>query len=239
MLDTIDSTSSELLRRAASTDIHRHLLAAQRQTAGRGRHGRRWYALAGGSLTFSLGWRFEHGAERLGGLSLAIGVALARALDALGYRGIELKWPNDLMHGGRKLGGVLVESTGSARGPTRAVVGVGLNVRIPASMHRQVAAPISDLASIDNVARLDRNVLLGRLAAALATSLARYSAEGFAAFHAEWDELDALRNQPVEVLLPDGRVLCGVAAGVDGDGALLVERSGQRVRCLSGEVSVR
>jgi BirA family biotin operon repressor/biotin-[acetyl-CoA-carboxylase] ligase len=96
--DQVDSTSSELLRRAARRDIHGALLAAEWQTAGRGRRGRVWTAVAGGSLTFSLGWRFEQGAGFVAGLSLAVGVAVVRALEAEGLAGVELKWPNDLVH---------------------------------------------------------------------------------------------------------------------------------------------
>lgn len=237
--DTVDSTNSELLRRAGGADIHRHLLVAEWQTAGRGRRGRGWSAVAGGSLTFSLGWRFEQGAERLGGLSLAIGVVLAHALDASGYRGIELKWPNDLVHRGRKLGGILIESSGDALGPIRAVIGVGLNARLPAEIHREVGVPITDLTSIAETKAIDRNDLLARLAADLAIALESYSTEGFAAFRSQWLKRDALRDQHVQVLLPDGSTILGVAAGVDADGALLVERSGRRLRFVNGEVSVR
>ena len=96
--DQVDSTSSELLRRASRRDIHGALLAAEWQTAGRGRRGRVWTAVAGGSLTFSLGWRFEQGAGFVAGLSLAVGVAVVRALEAEGLPGVELKWPNDLVY---------------------------------------------------------------------------------------------------------------------------------------------
>ena len=95
-VDQIDSTSSELMRRAQRRDIHGMALAAEWQTAGRGRRGRAWTAIAGGSLTFSLGWRFEQGAGFLAGLSLAVGVAVVRALEAEGLQGVALKWPNDL-----------------------------------------------------------------------------------------------------------------------------------------------
>ena len=238
--DTADSTNSELLRRTAGgDDIHRRLLAAERQTAGRGRRGRGWLAVAGGSLTFSLGWRFEQHAGHLGGLPLAVGVALVRALDASGYRGIGLKWPNDLVHRWRKLGGILVESLGDAAGPTRTVVGVGLNVRIPASMREEIAAPVTDLGSIGGTAVADRNVLLARIAVALSQALQLYSDEGLAAFRAHWEQSDVLRGQPVQVLLPDGATVRGVAVGVDADGALLVERGGRRLRFANGEASVR
>ena len=116
--DQIDSTSTELLRRAPRRDIHGAVLAAEWQTAGRGRRGRPWTAVAGGSLTFSIGWRFEQGAGFLAGLSLAVGVAVARALEKEGFEGIELKWPNDLVFRHHKLGGILIEVNGDALGPS-------------------------------------------------------------------------------------------------------------------------
>ena len=131
VIDQVDSTSSELLRRASRRDIHGALLAAEWQTAGRGRRGRVWTAVAGGSLTFSLGWRFEQGAGFVAGLSLAVGVAVVRALEAEGLPGVELKWPNDLVYRHLKVGGILVELNGDALGPSTVVVGVGLNVRLP------------------------------------------------------------------------------------------------------------
>ena len=114
VVDEIASTSTELLRRAQRKDIHATVLAAEWQTAGRGRRGRKWTAVAGGSLTFSLGWRFDQGAGYLAGLSLAVGVAVIRALEAEGLPGVELKWPNDLIHRHLKVGGILVELNGDA-----------------------------------------------------------------------------------------------------------------------------
>ena len=237
--DAIDSTSSELLRRAASMDIHKHLLVAELQSAGRGRRGRSWLALAGGSLSFSIGWRFEQPAARLGGLPLAVGVALARALDAAGFVGIELKWPNDLVHRWRKLGGILIEVSGDSLGPTLAVVGVGLNVRISAARRRQIGVPVTDLASISQATEVDRNAVLACMAAELAALLERYANEGFAAFRSGWRARDALRNRRVEVLVPDGGAITGVALGVDADGALIVRRGDQKLRFFNAEVSVR
>jgi BirA family transcriptional regulator, biotin operon repressor / biotin---[acetyl-CoA-carboxylase] ligase len=235
--DHIDSTNGELLRRNARTDIHGLLLAAESQTAGRGRRGRHWTSTIGGSLTFSLGWRFEQGAAYLSGLSLAVGVAIARALEASGYRGVDLKWPNDLMHGGRKLGGILIELSGEALGPSVVVVGVGINVRVSEAMRATIDQPVTDLAAISKT--IDRNTLLARLAAEIARVLQVYGRSGFAAFRTEWQRRHSLQDQPVEVLLPDGSVARGKVAGVDVDGALLVDRGGRRLRFVSGEVSLR
>ena len=235
VVDSIDSTNSELLRRAPR--VHRHLLAAELQTAGRGRRGRAWTAVVGGSLTFSLGWRFEQGAGYLSGLSLAAGVAIARALEACGCSDVELKWPNDLVYAGRKLGGILIELSGDALGPSLVVIGVGLNVRLPDAARRDIAQPVTDCATI--AGDIDRNRLLARVAAELALMLERYEREGFAAFRAEWQRRHALQRLPVEVLLPDGSVVHGTVVGVDADGALVLDRDGRRLRFVTGEVSLR
>ncbi len=176
--DCLDSTNSELARRAGHADIHRHLLAAEWQTAGRGRRGRGWTAVLGGSLTFSVGWRFLQGAGHLSALPLAVGVALARALESEGYSGVELKWPNDLIHGEAKVGGILVELSGDALGPSLAIVGVGLNIRLPASLRRGIGRPITDLATIGGGKPIDRNTLLARIIGELVPVLEEYAGVG-------------------------------------------------------------
>lgn len=237
--DSVDSTSSELLRRAARQTVDRHVLLTEWQTAGRGRRGRAWTAVAGGSLTFSLGWRFEQGAGFLAGLSLAVGVALCRALDAAGFRDIQLKWPNDLVHRHCKIGGILIEISGDALGPALAVIGVGLNVRLPPSARRDIAQPVTDLFAIDRERALDRNRLLAFILADLTALLERYAHDGFAPFVAEWQRRHALQKKPVRVLLPDGSVAAGDVVGVDASGALVLDQRGRRVRFVSGEVSLR
>jgi BirA family biotin operon repressor/biotin-[acetyl-CoA-carboxylase] ligase len=237
--DTLDSTSSELARRAGRRDIDRHLLAAEWQTAGRGRRGRGWSAVLGGSLTFSLGWRFERGAGHLSALPLAVGVALTRALEAAGIAGVQLKWPNDLIHGEAKLGGILVELSGDALGPSLAIVGVGLNVRLPAAARREIGQPVTDLASLAGGQAIDRNALLARIAAELVTVLEDYAEAGFAPLRAAWQRRHAYQKKPVRMLLPDGGTVRGAIVGVDADGALILEAGGRRLRFVSGEVSLR
>jgi BirA family biotin operon repressor/biotin-[acetyl-CoA-carboxylase] ligase len=237
--DSIDSTSSELLRRAARQSVDRHVLAAEWQTAGRGRRGRSWTAVAGGSLTFSLGWRFEQGAGFLAGLSLAVGVALCRALDKAGFGDIQLKWPNDLVHRHCKIGGILIEISGDALGPALAIIGVGLNVRLPAASRRDIAQAVTDLAAIDKDLAMDRNLLLAVVLGELVKLLETYAHDGFAPFVAEWQRRHALQKKPVRVLLPDGSVAAGDVVGVDASGALVLDQRGRRVRFISGEVSLR
>ncbi len=237
--DSIDSTSSELLRRSARASVHRRLLVAEVQTAGRGRRGRGWTSVAGGSLAFSLGWRFEQGAGFLAGLSLAVGIALARALEAEGFRDIALKWPNDLLYRHCKIGGILIELSGDALGPSLAIIGVGLNVRIPPGARRDIAQAVADLTSIDPAREIDRNRLLARIAEELISLLERYARDGFAPFMAEWQRRHALHRKAVRVLLPDGSTARGHVAGVDADGALVLDDGGRRRRFVTGEVSLR
>ena len=241
VVDQIDSTSSELLRRASRREIHGVAIAAEWQTAGRGRRGRTWTAVAGGSLTFSLGWRFEQGAGFLAGLSLAVGVAVVRALEAEGFRGIALKWPNDLVYRHLKVGGILIEVNGDALGPSTTVVGVGLNVRLPAAVRKDIPVPVTDLASMlgRGGKSVDRNVLFASLVAELAAVLERYSREGFAPFAAEWQHRHAYQGKAVTLLLPDGATVAGKVAGVDASGALVLADGPRRARFLSGEISLR
>ena len=133
----------------------------------RPRRGRRSSAAASRSR---IGWRFEQGAGFLAGLSLAVGVAVARALEAEGFRGVALKWPNDLIHRHLKIGGILIEVNGDALGPSTTVIGVGLNVRLPAAARKDIPVPVTDLASIAgrHAKPIDRNRLLARLIAELA-----------------------------------------------------------------------
>jgi BirA family biotin operon repressor/biotin-[acetyl-CoA-carboxylase] ligase len=241
IVDQIESTSTELSRRSQRRDIHGMLLAAEWQTAGRGRRGRSWTAVAGGSLTFSLGWRFEQGAGFLAGLSLAVGVAVVRALEAEGFTGIALKWPNDLIHRHHKLGGILIDLNGDALGPSTVVIGVGINVRLPASIRDELPVPVTDLTSIAarKLLPVDRNRLLARLVDELAAVLHQYATEGFAPFAAEWQHRHAYQGKMVKLLLPDGATVTGKVAGVDASGALVLADGPRRARFLSGEISLR
>jgi BirA family biotin operon repressor/biotin-[acetyl-CoA-carboxylase] ligase len=238
VVDTIDSTNSELSRRAVRHDIHRHVLAAERQTAGRGRRGRAWTTVGGGSITFSLGWRFEQGGGYLSGLTLAVGLAVARALEGMGFKGIELKWPNDLVHRRAKLGGILVELSGDALGPSLAIIGVGLNVQLPVATRRRIGQAATDLASTARRRAIDRNQVLGGILRELSVVLEAFAAQGFAPLRADWQRRHALQRKPVEVRLPDGGIARGEVVGVDAEGALVVDNRGQRLRFLSGEVSL-
>lgn len=231
VLAACDSTNTELLRRAEAGAPSGSVVVAERQSAGRGRMGRSWFAAPGASLTFSLLWRFAPGTQPHG-LSLAVGVALAETLAELGVAGLALKWPNDLLLDGRKLAGTLLELVPGA--PHAAVIGIGVNLRLPPDMPDEVRALA---AALDR--DLPRNALLARLLAGLHGVLGEFAADGFVALRQRWLARCAHREAPVRILSEFAPPLEGRCIGVDVDGALQLETAVCIQRVLSGEVSLR
>ncbi|HEX5124213.1 MAG TPA: biotin--[acetyl-CoA-carboxylase] ligase [Rhodanobacteraceae bacterium] len=231
----IDSTSSELARTADALPLPRACLA-EIQTAGRGRRGRRWQTPLAGGIALSFARRFDGGMASLSGLSLVAGIAVLRALADVRIDGAALKWPNDIVANGKKLGGILVELGGDALGPCRAIVGIGLNVRIGASEGALIDQPWTDLASLGTTP--SRNLVAGRMLARLAEVLDMFAPAGFAAFEAEYARHDALRGRDVIVASGNER-WTALADGVTSRGALRVVRDGRAIEVDSGEVSVR
>lgn len=239
---SIDSTNSELLRRQAPRDGVAVLLA-ERQTGGRGRRGRDWASPLAANLYLSLARSFDGGLARLGGLSLVAGVAAAEALHALGLGAVRLKWPNDLVivEGGRlrKLGGLLVEGSGEHAGPVRAVIGLGVNVRMPAAHGRAIDQPWIDLAAMAGDALPSRNAVAAALLAALLPALEQFDRDGLPAFLPRHAGLDALAGRDIVLHGGDGDRI-GTALGLAQDGALRVRLADGRVQAFhAGEVSVR
>jgi BirA family biotin operon repressor/biotin-[acetyl-CoA-carboxylase] ligase len=220
------------------------LLFAELQTAGRGRRGRAWLAPFGAGLTFSIGWSFADMPADLSALSLAMGVCVARALRASGAAGVMLKWPNDIVFRHRKLGGLLAQLRAEAGGPAYVVIGLGLNLHLPAETRSALAqdasaTPVTDLAEACAGRILPgRNELAARVSAEMLDGLAVFGRTGFATFAQDWSTFDSLRDAPIDVLRHDGRV-AGIARGADADGALLVETAGVIERLHAGEVSLR
>jgi BirA family biotin operon repressor/biotin-[acetyl-CoA-carboxylase] ligase len=236
--DSLDSTNTRLLQRAAQGARSGYALAAEIQTAGRGRRGRVWHSGPGHTLTFSLLRHFSQGARELAGLSLAVGVGLARALREAGAREARLKWPNDVVLPAGKLAGILIEMQGDVLGPSVAVIGVGVNVRADARVQAAVGQPVADLEAATGGV-VDRNALLAGLLREMTTVIDLFAREGFAALRGEWQDLHAQQDRPVQLLMPDGQVIAGIARGVADDGALLLETAEGLRRQHSGEVSLR
>lgn len=242
ILDEVDSTNTLLLRRAQAGAPHASVIAAEWQRAGRGRLNRRWHAGIGGGLTFSVLWRFSQGASVLSGLSLAVGVALLRALEAFGVSGAGLKWPNDVLWHGRKIAGILIEMQGEAFGPSAVVIGAGVNVRLSPVLNAridQAAADIETIVGAGDPGIVDRNQLLALLLNELNQVLLEFERSGFPPFRDDWQRRHVHQDRPIRVTLPGGGSECGLARGVNGDGALLLETA-RGVRSFhSGDVSVR
>ena len=238
---SIDSTNSELLRREVPAR-GAVVLLAERQTGGRGRRGRVWASPLAAHLYLSLSRQFGGGLARLGGLSLVAGIATVEALREQGYKGVGLKWPNDVVVPGadglRKLGGLLVEGGGEHAGPVRAVIGLGLNVRMPAAAATAIDQPWCDLASLASAAP-SRNAIATAVLERLLDALEEFDRDGLAPFLPRYAVFDALAGQHVRV---EGPVTnCeGSALGLAGDGALRVRLDDGSERSFhSGEVSVR
>jgi BirA family transcriptional regulator, biotin operon repressor / biotin---[acetyl-CoA-carboxylase] ligase len=240
--DHLESTNSYLMKQAAQGAPHATCVTALLQSKGRGRRGRAWQAGLGASLTFSLLWRFQCGAAALSGLSLAVGVALIRTFHSLGISQTQLKWPNDLVvqqQGQmRKLAGILIELQGDMEGPSAAVIGIGINLRLPEQVKKHIDQPAIDLAALSNQWQ-QPSELLGLLLKHLGQALSTFEQQGFTALSEEWTKHHAYQNQAVRMLLPDGRETQGTARGVAEDGILLVETAGGIQRFSSGEISLR
>ena len=250
------STNDDLLARirlaaaSGATVFAPCLLVADRQRAGRGRHGRRWHATPDASLTFSIAWASPR--SDLSGLSLAVGCALAEAIDPRGRpQRIGLKWPNDLWlvdsasasaddvgpprdllarrPEGRKLAGILVETAPLGLGRV-AVIGVGINVRA-----QEVADAASGVASVDEIdPDATPAATLARVAPALFAALRSFDAAGFAAFADRFAARDLLRGRRIAGSGAHGEVE-GIAAGIGADGSLRIDTATGPIAVASGE----
>lgn len=237
VIDECGSTNSELVEAAPDPLGRIQVLACERQTGGRGRRGRSWLSWDEGSLTFSLRWSFEPGPHMPAGLSLVAGLAVARTLERLGGEGVQLKWPNDVLVNGQKLAGILIELVQGRGQRASAVIGIGVNLHVPQDAAIDVVGGVADLVGVLS-GLPDRNTLLAMLLSELATLLDTYSSAGFAALRGAWMQRNAFADLPV-LLSGEGWSQSGVCAGVDEDGALLLETPDGLRRVLSGEISLR
>ena len=241
------STNADLIARAATLSKPT-LLVAVTQTAGRGRAGRSWLSASGSSLTFSLAWPFPLSSQALPGLSLAVGVALAEALGSMGVA-VQLKWPNDVLKDGKKLAGVLIETTietaieaaiKTAEKKSRqtwAVIGIGLNLLMPDELEQQIGRPVADVTWL---AQMDRNQLLATLINHLVSCLQQFSASGFPVFASSWNALHAYAGQQVCLFDQNQLIRQGKALGVDNSGCLLLQdQHGVVWPIMAGDVSLR
>jgi BirA family biotin operon repressor/biotin-[acetyl-CoA-carboxylase] ligase len=212
-------------------------MSCRSQSAGRGRRGRSWVSPFASSIYLSAAWQFEGGAEVLEGLSLAVGVALGEAITALGAPGVRLKWPNDLLLDGGKAAGILVELSGDLSGPCTAIIGIGVNVRLPAGQAEVIDQPWTDLQSAVG-APVSRNALVAEILNRLLPLVDDYEAGGFGAWAERWEALHAHAGAEVAVEQA-GKQLIGTVIGVDARGALMLQTESGVQALRGGEVSLR
>lgn len=242
VLLTVDSTNRFVADLPPPAAGRFQLCTAELQNAGRGRRGRTWIAPFGSGVCMSLGWQFAEAPPTFSALSLAVGIAVVKAFQRLGIEGIGLKWPNDLQWHGRKLGGILIEMRGESAGPAQVIIGIGINMHMPATVRMQLAereaALIADVHEIMRDRTPTRNVVIGAVVAELLPILQTFATHGFAPYREQWQRLDTLANAPVKVI-SGSQTTFGTARGVEVDGTLLVEVEGELRKFVSGEVSLR
>ena len=238
LFQSLGSTNKYLREQAEKSDCSGSVVLAERQTSGRGRRGKTWVSPFAANIYMSILWDFEQGAQALEGLSLAIGVAVRRALIEVGLEDVRLKWPNDIYIGNKKLGGILLEMIGDPAGHCSVVIGVGINVSMPASMAVNIDQPWTDCCS-----ESDAPIARSRLAALLIDNifdiLNDFESLGFAGYRDEWQEADAFKGLQGTISTPRDSV-SGTVIGVDNSGAVQLKLiSGAVKSFIGGELSLR
>lgn len=232
----LGSTNQHLLDKAAL--LHKgHSCFAEYQTAGRGRRGKKWVSPYGSHLYTSTYWCLDAGIQAVSGLSLVIGIAVARTLTDLGIANTQLKWPNDVYVDGKKIAGVLVEIIATAGGECHLVIGLGLNVNMPLQAGLEIDQAWTDINQQLQLP-VDRNQLATRYLSHLVKVLTDFEQFGFAHFVDEWNRCDAFKDCPVILTLGETPKY-GIARGIDQTGALLLEIDGIICPYVGGEVSLR
>ena len=231
------STNQCLTALFGKTDLHKRIVLAEYQDAGKGRRGRTWISPFARGLYLSLGWRFEMAPASLNALSLASGVALVRALSRLDITGVLLKWPNDLVLTDKKVGGILLEARSETAASCDVVIGIGVNIRLDRETISRLDQPVADLAGHCR-SLPSRNRLAGGIIAEQLSMLQHVAAGRMGEYVAEWRSLDYLSGRQAALHMP-GQVVHGHVRGVDDNGLLLLETGGNVKKFSSGELSVR
>lgn len=236
----IASTNAYLMEIAHRSPESGRVCLAEYQTAGKGRRGRAWVSPFGHNIYLSILWHYPDGPAAIAGLSLAVGVAVVRALHKLGVREVGLKWPNDIYWQDRKLGGILIEVSGESSGPCSAVIGLGLNLYLPQQQAAAIEQAWVDLRQILGDGVIDqRNRLVASMLNEIVPVLANFDQNGLHHFIQEWRNFDCLLGRTVTIFIGQQRY-DGIVKGVDDQGLLLLEDSAGRTRAYaSGEVSFR
>jgi BirA family biotin operon repressor/biotin-[acetyl-CoA-carboxylase] ligase len=235
VFDSIDSTNAEALRAIERGQAAPFLVLAERQTAGRGRRGRKWASPFAENIYYSLVLRIEGGMRQLEGLSLVVGLAVMQALRELGISGAGLKWPNDVLVGQKKIAGILLELVGDPADVCHVVLGVGINVnmQITDEVDQQWTSMRLESGKV-----FDRNHLVGELGAMLQAYLCRHQVDGFSAIQAEWEQNHLWQGRAVSLIAGVNHIE-GEVLGIDSQGALRLKVDGVEKVFSGGELSLR
>lgn len=235
VFDSIDSTNAEALRAIQNGQAAPFLVIAERQTAGRGRRGRKWASPFAENVYYSLVLRIEGGMRQLEGLSLVVGLAVMQALRELGVPAAGLKWPNDVLVGQKKIAGILLELVGDPADVCHVVLGVGINVNM--QMTDEVDQQWTSMR-LETGKVFDRNHLIAVLGERLQGYLHRHQVDGFSAIQSEWERNHLWQGRAVSLIAGvnqiDGEVL-----GIDKQGALRLKVGGVEKIFSGGELSLR
>ena len=214
----------------------------EHQKRGRGRHGKQWYASFGASLCFSIYWNLTLGTSGALGLSLILGIATIDALESVGISGVQLKWPNDIYYGGKKLAGILVEISGRPKTPADLVIGIGINLFNQRYMLTHIDQPWISLSEIPGGIKVNRNRLAEHIIRCWNQTLSGYKATGRTGLGsstiARWYELDGFINRPVKLLVGE-KEICGINQGINQYGAILIKTNSRIESFNSGEILLR
>jgi BirA family biotin operon repressor/biotin-[acetyl-CoA-carboxylase] ligase len=244
---SIDSTNKHARETAERESCSGTVILAEQQTAGRGRRGKTWVSPFAANIYLSIVWDFEQGAQALEGLSLAVGVAVKRALNSHGIEGVQLKWPNDIYVDGKKLGGILLEMIGDPAGHCTVIIGVGINLAMPADQGAHIDQLWTDVRTeiqskqpeIKQSARFSKNYLTSSLISEIIILLSDFQAQGFSFYRDEWQAADAFYGLQAAIHTPQ-KSISGKVRGVDPNGALRLELdSGEIETFIGGELSLR
>lgn len=238
--DCLDSTNSYLVEKAHQDKNSGHVCFAEYQTAGKGRRGREWVSPFGSNIYLSILWNFQNGPASINGLSLAVGVAVARALNECGIDNVGLKWPNDIFWNNKKLAGILIEVSGESSGPCAAVIGLGLNFYLPEKKAQSITQDWVDLNQIlsTNAAKI-RNQLAAVLLNHLMPTIANFEEDTLHSYLNDWRVYDCMQGQDVNIYAGK-QVYSGIVHGINDDGLLLIEQDQGEIKTFaSGEVSFR
>ncbi|HAJ75328.1 MAG TPA: biotin--[acetyl-CoA-carboxylase] ligase [Gammaproteobacteria bacterium] len=236
VFDEIDSTNLEALRQIKAGKTGTRLLVADAQSAGRGRRDRAWISPAGGGLYMSLTRSFQSDNGAIQCLSLVTALSVLNAVESLGASGLELKWPNDILVGNRKLAGILLELLAGDE-ESHLVFGIGLNLSLTKEDQARIDRPVTDLESILEATTNCPNasIVVAEIVNQLIQNILLFEQQGFAPFAEAWNAYDRYLNRDIVIQAGNTRTI-GRSLGVDGDGALILQSAAGRERITGGEI---